>query len=331
MPSLYVHRVRHSLVSIHPMSLDLNYAGWWPVVDFNLNFSYFVVASSVAVIYDWALTFGQEFELVWRRRWSLMKALYLGVRYGGILYIAINTLQVLPMVSVTDVVSSIMYSALNWMGVVVNTMLGAIMITRLCAMYRRSRKMLIFLIVIFMAVMIAWGVMTAMVNRHTSGEDLVLFGTYQCTYHDEEADAAIFLSMTWILATVWEVLALCLAVWIVIKDSLELQRPSTGWTIGDCFTVLIQTHVVYFASFAAVSCFDLGLLSPHFSSVDVGTQVYDGVRQIVSALQMFVLGPRLVLSVRQYHAKLVANSDAGTDMSALAFWQPTHVPTDDDV
>jgi hypothetical protein len=34
---------------------------------------------------------------------------------------------------------------------------------------------------------------------------------------------------------------------------------------------------------------------------------------------MFVLGPRLILSVREYHAKLVARSDEGTGMTSIYF------------
>jgi hypothetical protein len=36
-------------------------------------------------------------------------------------------------------------------------------------------------------------------------------------------------------------------------------------------------------------------------------------------MQMFVLGPRLILSVREYHAKLVTRSDEGTRMTSLYF------------
>ena len=53
--------------------------------------------------------------------------------------------------------------------------------------------------------------------------------------------------LIWVLSTVWEILALCLAIWTAVKHFRELQRPSTGWTVGDCFTVLIKTHVLYFA------------------------------------------------------------------------------------
>jgi hypothetical protein len=46
---------------------------------------------------------------------------------------------------------------------------------------------------------------------------------------------------------------------------------------------------------------------------------------------MFLLGPRLVLSVRDYHAKLVANSDEGTAMTTIAFQEPVQVSTGGDV
>ncbi|KAG0692413.1 hypothetical protein DFH29DRAFT_506603 [Suillus ampliporus] len=58
----------------------------WPVIYWDRINNYFVVVSSTAVVYDWSLTFGQEFELVWMHRWSLMTVLYICVRYLGILY-----------------------------------------------------------------------------------------------------------------------------------------------------------------------------------------------------------------------------------------------------
>jgi hypothetical protein len=49
------------------------------------------------------------------------------------------------------------------------------------------------------------------------------------------------------LAIVWEVLALSLAVWIAVQHFHELRRHAVGGFIGDCFTVLMKSHVVYFA------------------------------------------------------------------------------------
>jgi hypothetical protein len=73
--------------------------------------------------------------------------------------------------------------------------------------------------------------------------EYVLSGTYICI----ESSPTNLTEMTWILGAAWEIFALCLAVWIAVKHFRELQRASTGWAIGDCFTVLIETHVFYFA------------------------------------------------------------------------------------
>ncbi|KAG1840715.1 hypothetical protein DFJ58DRAFT_88131 [Suillus subalutaceus] len=120
-----------------------------------------------------------------------------------------------------------------------------IMIARLHAMYQRSRKVLIFLVVIFLPIRIANVVMVALQTMQMSGEEYVLSGTYQCIF-TYGGDSVFLNSMTWILSTVWEVVALCLAVWIAVKQFRELRQHSTRGVIGDCYTVLMKTHVSYF-------------------------------------------------------------------------------------
>ncbi|KAG2360372.1 hypothetical protein BDR07DRAFT_1462035 [Suillus spraguei] len=72
------------------MTIVSNDPTQWPAINFSLFHSYFVVIAFVGVKYDWVLTFGQEVELVWRQRWSLMSVLYLGVRYLGIVCAGLN-------------------------------------------------------------------------------------------------------------------------------------------------------------------------------------------------------------------------------------------------
>jgi hypothetical protein len=43
---------------------------------------------------------------------------------------------------------------------------------------------------------------------------------------------------------------------------------------------------------------------------------------------MFVLGPRLILGVREYNAKLVVDSDEGTAMATIAFREPLQQASD---
>ncbi|KAG1798147.1 uncharacterized protein HD556DRAFT_1463687 [Suillus plorans] len=274
------------------MTVISNDPTWWSAIDAYCLGSYFIVAAFVAVMYDWALTFGQEVELIWfvgRSRHVVLTSKYpsrcsdyLIDRYGWI-----------------------MYTVWNSIGVVVFAMLWVIIIARLHAMYQGSRKILIFLIVTFLAINTFAAVSVIMATMHTSGEGLILSGTYQSQI-DYPGDIIFLDSIPWIIATVWEVIALCLAVWIAAKHIRELQQHSTGGIIEDCFTVLVKTHVVYFAR--------SNILNEHFP----GQSDY---------LWMSVLGPCLILGVWEYHAKLVANSDAATGMTSIAFQERVEILT----
>ncbi|KAG2133236.1 uncharacterized protein EDB93DRAFT_885870 [Suillus bovinus] len=297
------------------MTIISNDPSWWPTIYSTIFYSYFVVIACAVVIYDWGLMFGQEVELIWRQRWSIMTVLYLVARYVAIAFSIINMLISLPTVAKTGEVSRMMIDVIDWMNEAVEVILSVIAIARLYAMYQGSRKVLIFLVVTFLAIRIPIEVMGAMVTKQVTGEEYILSGIYRCRIG--YPGNSIFLgSMTWILATVWEVLTLCLAIWIAVKHLREIRTRSTGGIIGDCFTVLMQTHMSYFASFLAVSSVQISLLFPqflsHVSSQDI--QIYICLVQIFHTVQLSVLGPRLILSVREYHAKLVACSDTATDM-----------------
>ncbi|KAG2344934.1 hypothetical protein BDR05DRAFT_947244 [Suillus weaverae] len=242
------------------------------------------IAASTVVVYDWALAFGQEFELVWRQRWSLMTILHLSLRTAGILYF----------------VCTILAFSQIWLSFIINTILDVIIIARLHAMYQQSRKMLMFLVATFLAITIACGVITAMLERN----------------HFSFGNDKLLIAATWILGSIWELLVLSLAIWITVKRSRELRQ----WKIEDRFSALMKTQVLYFAAFAATTCLNLGsILSPMLStSTSVGVEIYSGALVILQFVQMFVLGPRLILSVREYNAKLVAKPDAEIGLQLLS-------------
>jgi hypothetical protein len=125
--------------------------------------------------------------------------------------------------------------------------------------------MLLFLVIIFLVVNIACAVLVAIALKYIGAgkfyllscrtqligqtpEEVILSGVHMCGY-SYERDVQLLFSMAWILSTVWEVVALCLSVWVAVKHFRDLQRlgPSTGSTIGDCFRVLMKSHVLYFA------------------------------------------------------------------------------------
>ncbi|KAG2103738.1 uncharacterized protein F5147DRAFT_654645 [Suillus discolor] len=247
------------------MTYVSNDPSYWPDINLDIFVSYWTVAAGVVVVYNWVLTLGQEIELIWY------------VSYAVFHFSDRRDTEIMPSVLLTDAGC-----------VALTAMLGVIMIARLHAMYQGSRKMLIFLVIIFLAVNIACGVIAVIVLKDTVG------------------------------------------VWIAVKHFRELRRlgPSTGSTIGDCFTVLIQSHAFYFASFVGVSCLQLANISPEIWNLSsIGVSILGGAVQILLVVQLFVLGPRLILSVREYHAKLVAYSDAETSMNLIVFQEHVHVST----
>ncbi|KAG1796014.1 uncharacterized protein HD556DRAFT_1441847 [Suillus plorans] len=299
----------------------------WPYISAIMFLNYWNVAAGVVVVYNWILTLGQEIELIWRQPWSLMTMLYLIIRYIGIPYSVVHLLEF--SISIADRCSAITYYGVNGTNAASTAMLGVIMISRLYAMYQGSRMMLMFLVIIFLAVNIAYGVIAAIALKDAVLEESILSGIYMCGYVFE-GDEQLLISMVWMLNAVWEVLVLCLSVWVAIKHFRELRRlgPSTGSTIGDCFRVLIQSHVLYFASFVGVSCFLLVHISPEiWNSDSIGTQILNGTLQILLVVQTFVLGPRLILSVREYHAKLVEHTGTETSMNSIVFQERVHVST----
>ncbi|KAG2072128.1 hypothetical protein BDR04DRAFT_1117177 [Suillus decipiens] len=147
-----------------------------------------------------------------------------------------------------------------------------------------GRVMFIFLVIIFLAINIACGAIMVIAVKSVVGAS------------EFDMDAQHYLGGPRIASF-----------WVAVKHFRDLRRlnQSTESTIGDCFRVLIKSHVLYFSK---------RLLS----STSMVAEILDGALQILSGVQMFVLGPRLILSVREYHAKLVANSNAETKMSKWA-------------
>jgi hypothetical protein len=81
-----------------------------------------------------------------------------------------------------------------------------------------------------------------------------------------------------------------------------------------------------------MACFTLGSLSPNVANLSpIEGAVYSGIFSVVQMLQIFVLGPHLILSIREYYAKLVARADGGTGMTSIAFQAGGDASTSGDV
>jgi preprotein translocase subunit SecG len=81
-------------------------------------------------------------------------------------------------------------------------------------------------------------------------EVFALSGAVYVCYDNAKGNGPFLVKMMWLLATIWEILTLCLAVWIAAKHFRELQRESAGWAVKNCLTVLVKSHTFYFARWA---------------------------------------------------------------------------------
>ncbi|KAG2151203.1 uncharacterized protein EDB93DRAFT_302047 [Suillus bovinus] len=204
----------------------------------------------------------------------------------------------------------------TWTPVIVNAMLGVTMIARINALYQGSKKMFIFLVVALLTCTIASGVLVVIANLGVSAQEAVLSGFHTCVDDNYIAN----LNFESLISTAaWEILAMFLTLWIVIKHIRELRQLPTGLTIGDCITMLIKSHTFYFLAFAIMASLRLGALSQILTaSMSIGSDIYFGLWSIAEVLQLFVLGPRLILSMREYHAKLVARADGEIGMTTFS-------------
>ncbi|OAX33283.1 hypothetical protein K503DRAFT_786611, partial [Rhizopogon vinicolor AM-OR11-026] len=246
------------------------------------------------------LTIEKEVDLIWVRYMGMVLLSVdspgsLTDRHGEYVYRS-STDRLIVLLRRGTVVSQIF----EWAGVVINAMLEVIMIARLYAMYRQSRRMLIFLTVAFLAVTLACGVISATNYSHSSMvhrlmgcllEEFILSGIYDCIV---TGASPLLLAETWILATVWEVLTLFLT-------------AIGHW--GHFNSVNKISHVLLFRNLL----------------------FFNGALPITGFARMFVLGPRLILSVREYHAERLANADVGTGMNMSAFQEHIHLSTGGDV
>jgi hypothetical protein len=84
------------------------------------------------------------------------------------------------------------------------------------------------------------------------------------------------------------------------------------------------------ARFASAATFGLSYtLYPDLGVCKSATNICNGSLRIAISIEMFVLGPRLILSIREYHARAVVNSDAGTGMTTIAFEERVFMSTGD--
>ncbi|KAJ8594582.1 hypothetical protein M405DRAFT_808781 [Rhizopogon salebrosus TDB-379] len=192
------------------------------------------------------------------------------------------------------------------------------MAIRVFAMYRRSRKMGLFLILCFMAASASRGIMDGLTLSPSSGsisEEYILSGTGVCTL----SRSVVVPFLDGIPSICIELLLFLLAVRVFYKHVLEMQRALPDWGFDDCLSILFRDHLLHFFCYLTPNVMQIIAISMNVSNSE-GSWWYSSITISFVVIQQCVLVPRLVISIREYNSQLSHGLDgATTDVVTMAF------------
>ncbi|KAJ8594584.1 hypothetical protein M405DRAFT_808785 [Rhizopogon salebrosus TDB-379] len=189
------------------------------------------------------------------------------------------------------------------------------MAIRVFAMYRRSRKIGLFLILCFVAASASRGVIDGLALSPAGGsipEEYILSGTGVCTL----SPVVPFLNS--IPSLCIELLFFLLAARVFYKHVLEMQRALPDWRFDDCLSILFRDHLLHFFCYLIPNVMQMVVISMNSNSE--ASWWYSCITIFFGVIQQCVLVPRLVISIREYNSQLSHGLDgATTDVGTIAF------------
>ncbi|KIJ63566.1 hypothetical protein HYDPIDRAFT_40976 [Hydnomerulius pinastri MD-312] len=290
-----------------------------------------VIAS--AVTYDYILTFPQEIEYVWKRPWTFMSSLFLVVRYLGFVVTIDAAFYDSRFVSGSDavrLVSSVtlqsrctaIYLFQVWGGVIFYCTTNLVMVLRVYAMYHRSRAVLGVILAVYIPVGIVQIVYNAIYfnpRTHLSVTDSEVVDVKLCTMSvDMAPDLPIYLHVPQLVLS----FLLCvLSAAQFIRHFLEMKRTVGQRKSNRYMKLLVQENVIYFI----INLIDnvSGLILVNSSgTITLPVITQQIVLAVFSCIAPYVLAPRLIISVREFHSRVIGDhidSGFGAQSQHLCF------------
>ncbi|KIJ94819.1 hypothetical protein K443DRAFT_683451 [Laccaria amethystina LaAM-08-1] len=133
--------------------------------------TYFQVAITVAVLYDHLITLDVEIDLIWKKKWSAVKVLFVINRYFGEalpLYLARVLIHQFPPKDNVVQECKIASKVQGWGSHVIIWSMQAIMLYRICCLFNRSKKVTIWMSIAFGLEIISLVVIDALYSRSLS-------------------------------------------------------------------------------------------------------------------------------------------------------------------
>ncbi|KAG1754759.1 uncharacterized protein EDB91DRAFT_1242004 [Suillus paluster] len=216
------------------------------------SFAYVQVAVAVAVLYDHVLTFSSEIDYIWRRSPSLVTALYLLDRYLGDIIVIVGAYLCLTEDASTEVRA--------WGTLLISWLTQCIMQLRIYAMYRRSRRILVLLVLaffgeVFAVVVIIWKTIGPTSKFVVTNEAYP--GKHLCSF------SGINTNFTYLFIPVFcfEILLFSLAIRVSLNNIRDKRRlPGASILCVDSFmSILLRDSILYFFINLAMCAILMGL------------------------------------------------------------------------
>lgn len=257
------------------------------------SFSYAQIAVAIAVLYDHALTFGREIDYIWQRPPSLVAALYLLERYLGDSVVILGAYLCLTEEASTQECFRL-FQVRAWGTLLCSWLTQCIMQLRIYAMYRRTRPILIILVLGFFSEFLAVVVMIWRTIGPTSKlvvTDEPFPGKHLCSFSGINTNF-IYL---FIPVLCFEILLFFLAIRISLSNMRE-RRASLGTSslrVNTFMSMLVRDSIFYFFINLAMCAIVMGLWR---NAVALHANISIPFIMLVE----MVIGTRMVINLKEH-------------------------------
>ncbi|KAH7905250.1 hypothetical protein BJ138DRAFT_1165126 [Hygrophoropsis aurantiaca] len=285
---------------------------------------YVLVAAGALVAYDKVLTFSQEFDYMWNRRWTFPTALYLVARYSGDLLV-IGTTALNTRINWTYSGYVNMSLAIGWAENIFLLAMQAILVIRVYALFNQSRKVLIFLAISYVLQATASFVIVGLVYNERALHEYYTFvgpaiGRIAQPVLVNPAALPSLITLcrdSTIYSIVFDTILLLFALWAFVIHTLEAKTLDGGWSINVLVRTLIADHLLYFVCNLIWLSLSIAISNAELGGLSV--ILLNDMTSVFNAL-VVVFGPRMVVSLRTTENK--TRGEGGTlegEVSTIRF------------
>ncbi|KAH7903791.1 hypothetical protein BJ138DRAFT_79508 [Hygrophoropsis aurantiaca] len=201
-----------------------------------------------------------------------------------------------------------MFLAITWAQKIYLLTMQAILAIRVYALFNRSKKVLIFLVIFYCLQTIGILVMAGLsYNDRLVHNYLIASNDANTTTQVLDADSSIRLSsqiatiLSFAVNTVSDTVLLFFALWAFVRHSLEARTLHGGWSVNVLVKTLVADHLLYFV--CNLIWLLLTLINVYLPELPTFTEFLDDAVLIVFNALAVVAGPRMVISLRETENK----------------------------